>query len=515
MTHSHEKALRSRRAFTLVELVVLAALLVALGLLIAWGVRRTSRVASLKALRDMGVTVEMNGEELTGIRFENCFLGDDVMLNQVANLGTFQTLKVRNTDVSDIGLLAIPDPAAITQLDLTLTGIGDESLKFIGEECPNLTSLDLTATLISDEGLASLTGLSRLETLKLAGCRLTDGSLQHLVKIKSLKHLDLSFCTLTGEGLDEAPKLEGLKELRLSGYNNDTTQGRIWQLFPESSLVSFISGEAQTEDANSSVGLLQSGHPEWIKGDRVRLGDRTPERSRRIAVEIPTVELIQKSGGDAYGNLHIVRVDLTSADFSDANVKSLYPLRMLSNLQLSGTGISDRFAEHLAGFRRLEILQLSKTGVADQTCRVLTRLPFLRELDLRHTKITDESMKSVAQSGRLLILDISDTGITDKGLAHLLLQDSAVTAREAAAPKFRPNSFSQAHRNLRVLGLSGTQITDKSVALILTCPKLQEISVGRTGLTEEGLARLRKEFQGRVRLQFLKFHPAWPIDASN
>lgn len=511
MTLTHGRAVRSRSAFTLVELVVLAALLVALGLLIAWGVRRTSRVASLKALRDMGVTVEMNGEELTGIRFENCFLGDEVMVDHVANLGTFQTLKVRNTDVGDAGLKAIPDPAAITHLDLTLTGISDESLKFIGEECPNLTSLDLTATLISDEGLASLTSLTRLETLKLAECRLTYSSLLHLVKLRSLKQLDLSFCTLSGEELDEVPKLEGLKELRLSGDYSYTARKHIWQLFPESKVLFTINEFHEGEGTSSD---LRKSRPEWITGNRIRLGDRIQERNRRIAVEVPAVELIQKSGGDAYGNLHIVRVDLTSADFGDANVKSLYPLRMLSNLQLSGTGISDRFAEHLAGFRRLEILQLSKTGVADQTGRILARLSFLRELDLRHTKITDESMKTVAQSGRLMILDISDTDVTDDGLAHLLLQDS-VTAKEVAAPKFRPNSFSQAHRNLRVLGLSGTKITDKSIRLLLTCPKLQEISVGRTGLSEEGLARLRKEFQGRVRLQFLKFHPAWPVETSN
>ncbi|MBC8290033.1 MAG: hypothetical protein H8E37_06925, partial [Planctomycetes bacterium] len=103
MKDAHTRARRNRPAFTLVELIVLAALLVALGLLIAWGVRRTSRVASLKALRDMHVSVEMNGEELTGIRFTNCFLGDDVMIDHVANLGTFQNLTVRNTDVSDTG----------------------------------------------------------------------------------------------------------------------------------------------------------------------------------------------------------------------------------------------------------------------------------------------------------------------------------------------------------------------------------------------------------------------------
>ena len=36
MTHSPRKALPSRRGFTLVELIVLVALLVVLGLLIAW-----------------------------------------------------------------------------------------------------------------------------------------------------------------------------------------------------------------------------------------------------------------------------------------------------------------------------------------------------------------------------------------------------------------------------------------------------------------------------------------------
>ena len=124
-------------------------------------------------------------------------------------------------------------------------------------------------------------------------------------------------------------------------------------------------------------------------------------------------------------------------------------------------------------------------------------------------------MKSVAQSGRLLILDISDTAVTNDGLAHILLKDSTVSAKKAVESKLRPNDFSQTHRNLRVLGLSGTKITDTSIPLLLSCPKLQEISVGRTSLSEEGLARLRKEFQGRVRLQFLKFHPAWPVEASN
>lgn len=63
-----------------------------------------------------------------------------------------------------------------------------------------------------------------------------------------------------------------------------------------------------------------------------------------------------------------------------------------------------------------------------------------------------------------------------------------------------------------MLGLSGTLITDESIDVLLEIPTLQEISVGRTRISDEGLARLRKEFKGQVRLEFLKFHPAWPVD---
>ncbi len=236
------------------------------------------------------------------------------------------------------------------------------------------------------------------------------------------------------------------------------------------------------------------------------------------------VEVVQKAGGDANGNLHISRVNLTSATLSDDDVKRLYPLRMLSNLQVSGTNITDRFSEHLAGFRRLEILQMSRTSVSDETARVLARLPLLRELDLRHTSITDEGMKHIARSGRLLILDVSDTAVTDDGLADLVLRDSTVGAPEAASDdetqKTDPPAgpilhYSQARASLRVLGLSGTQITDTSIDLLLSFPKLQEISIGRTKLSEEGIKRLREKFKGRVRLEFLKFHPAWPVEQTS
>ena len=525
MTHSHEKALRNRRAFTLVELVVLAALLVALGLLIAWGVRRTSRVASLKALRDMGVTVEMNGEELTGIRFENCFLGDDVMMDHVANLGTFQTLNVRNTDVSDVGVQALPDPAAIKHLDLTLTGISDESLKFIGEECPNLTSLDLSGTLISDEGLRSLAGLSKLTTLKLTECRLTDRALKHLVKIKSLRKLDLSHTNLRGRSLDGATHV-GLKELRISGLVDNSAESTVWKVFPESSLVITFSTVEKTATLSPAVSGPRIGSPAWIQEERFRIGTTTRERNRRVAVEVPAVEFVQQSGGNAYGNLYISRVDLTSANIRDADVQKLYPLRMLSNLQLSGTGITDLFAKHLAGFRRLEILQLSRTSIGDQTALAFPQLPVLRELDLRYTEITDEGMKQVAQCQGLMILDVSDTAISDAGLSRLLSREFDITVSNSDDhfPKGIPSgsllpplkqNYIPGLPGLRVLGLSGTMITDKSIDLLLSCPRLQEISVGRTGLSHEGLARLRKEFQGRVRLQFLKFHPAWPVETSN
>lgn len=483
---------RTRSAFTLVEIILLLVLLVLLGVLIAWGVRRTNRVASLKALRDFGVDIELSKtseDQVEGIRFAQCFMGDDVMIKHVANLGTFKNLTIFNTDVSDVGLRAIPDPAAIVSLNLGFTGISDESLKFIGENCPNLTTLELRATLISDEGIAHLPKLAKLETLSLRECRLTDEMIPHLLKIKSLVQVDLQYTSLTPDGyelLKSHPQLQRIRTFAAIQYPTSPK-------YPRKGVDSTLS-----------------------RADRYQLAEKKiPEMNRRIPVEAPAIDFVQKAGGNAYGNLHITRVDLTGAKVDDDSVKSLYPFRMLSTLQLSNTGISDLFRRHVAGFRHLEVLQVSKTAVSDETVREIARLTQLRELDLRHTQITDGSLKYLEMIDRLLVLDLSDTAITDRGLKEIcrldrlpeLIDDSKpVSSRTAVASPLQPS------RGLRVLGLSGTQITDTSIDVLLAIPTLREISVGRTRLSDEGLARLRKEFKGQVQLEFFKFYPAWRDD---
>ena len=497
---------RTRPAFTLVEIILLLVLLVLLGILIAWGVRRTNRVASLKALRDLGVEVSTSeGDVLEGIGFANCFLGDDVMVTHVANLGTFKTLLIPNTDVSDVGLRAIPDPAAIVSLDLALTGISDDSLKFIGENCPNLEALDLTATLISDAGIGSLTGLQKLKILSLSGCRVTDNAVAHLTKIASLTELHLDYTSLTRDGLEALRPNPRLKTVRTHAAIERPV------FLPED-----FADELTPPPTYGPPGLSQNATV-LSSGHRFKIGSKTvPEQNRRIAVEESAVGFVQQAAGNAYGNLHITRVDLTSTNVDDDDVRSLYPLRMLSILQLSNTGLSDDFHRHVAGFRHLEVLQISKTAVSDETVRQIARLTQLRELDLRRTQITDHSLKYLVLMDNLLVLDLSDTAITDEGLRDFYLLDRTVNLINddpplAAGVATSTAFVQQASRGLRVLGLSGTQITDRSINTLLEIPALQEISVGRTGISEEGLARLRKEFRGQVRLEFFKFHPAWPI----
>lgn len=490
-----------KSGFTLVEAVVLLGLLFLLGLLIAWGIRRTNRVASLKALRDLGVTVSTgNDGRLEGIQFANCFLGDEVLVGHVANLGTFQFLTVPNTDIGDDGVKAIPDPDAITALDLTLTGISDESLRFIGEHCHHLNSLNLTATLISDDGVAHLSQLPELNSLNVAQCRLTDRSLATIAEMKSLTHLDLSYTSLSRKGFEVLSPNVSVKDVRIAGAIDRSDESAVRTLFPNAA-ISFNETMVRSSSPRTAFSISR---PELTDGDRFRtVGGTTSERNRRIPVERPAVQFVQNAGGDAYGNLHITRVDLTGARVTDDDIARLYPFRLIAHLQLSGTQITDRTSRHLAGFRHLEILQLAKTSVADDTARVLPRLPLLREVDLRHTQLTDAGMKHLARSERLLVLDVSDTAITDKGLSTLLTS-SGNPARSGQAVQ----------TGLRVLGLSGTLITDASIDLLTACQRLQEVSVGRTKLSSEGLARLRREFPGRVRLQFLKFHPAWPVEAS-
>lgn len=115
------------------------------------------------------------------------------------------------------------------------------------------------------------------------------------------------------------------------------------------------------------------------------------------------------------------------------------------------------FAAPAARLGENEILQLLKPVAGD-----------VGDLALNRSKITDEGMASIAAFPRLRRLELRSTAVGDAGIDKL-----------------------KNHPSLEELILTQTKTTDASVDSILTIPKLAKVYVWGSGLTPEGLARLR------------------------
>ena len=90
------------------------------------------------------------------------------------------------------------------------------------------------------------------------------------------------------------------------------------------------------------------------------------------------------------------------------------------------------------------------------------------EFSLARTHVTDGAMDVVGNLLRLTRLDLGGTAVGDAGIARLSGLDS-----------------------LTELILVGTQVTDASVETLLALPALKRLWTWESGLTEQGVARLR------------------------
>ena len=109
------------------------------------------------------------------------FITNDDSLKSLAGLGEVRSLNLRDTQVTDAGMVHL---AKLTQL----------------------RRLHLERTPVTDEGIAHLAGLAHLEYLNLYGTSVTDKALEHLTGMKKLEQLYLWQTQVTAEGVAKLEK---------------------------------------------------------------------------------------------------------------------------------------------------------------------------------------------------------------------------------------------------------------------------------------------------------------------
>lgn len=116
-----------------------------------------------------------------------------------------ETLVLRETHVTDVGLQCLGWLAELKYLDLHGTQIGDKTLELVSAQ-GELQDLDLGETQVTDAGLAKLSGLARLRSLDLSGTRVTEIGVGHLDRLTRLQWLGMEGTNVRLAFLDDWAK---------------------------------------------------------------------------------------------------------------------------------------------------------------------------------------------------------------------------------------------------------------------------------------------------------------------
>jgi hypothetical protein len=142
-------------------------------------------------------------------------------------------------------------------------------------------------------------------------------------------------------------------------------------------------------------------------------------------------------------------------------------------------GVTERFGT-------LNFVYFLGPRVGDQELKVLEGAPELRDLTLVNTRVTDQGIAWLTRFPKLYwlcVCSIDQTKISGPQAAFLNTPPQW-TVKGLGALKSLPN--------LRILTVSGPQVTDADLPALSTLKQLDWIDLHRTSVTKQGVAKLQK-----------------------
>jgi uncharacterized membrane protein len=195
----------------------------------------TNRSSGL--LSDLTPLQGMNLAELTQLNLRDTMVSDAGMVN-FKDCTSLTTLILPDTRVGDAGLAYFKNCKALEVLDLGRTRVGNAGLDHFRDlkaltglwlgttnvddaglsrfrDCESLTFLDLSVTRVSDAGLAHFQDCKALTRLILADTRVSDAGLAHF------KNMPLMLLWIHNSGITDLTPLQGmpLEDIRLTPMN--------------------------------------------------------------------------------------------------------------------------------------------------------------------------------------------------------------------------------------------------------------------------------------------------------
>lgn len=390
----------------------------------------------------------------------------------------------RSPKITDAGWAHLK-PSNIRSISVMRTPLSDDALASLAE-IPNLSSLRIYDSPVTDEGLMKLQSAKSLRSLSLRGTKVTQAAADQLQRLMpQLRTIRLDSNPLLARR--RIPNLPAIRFLEIRGRKNAHLRGK---------LTDEVFEKLKSEPTVDTVFMSR--------------GEATDAEVARLAtlplkgVVVYSEKITDKVTAAWKGHSTLQSISLQSSALTDACLEPLGDIPGLKKVMISEAAITDdgvqTLIDQLATKEDFDWLSLRR-------CRELTNEAFqgidrLRKLEHlfidNNPKLDSNVLIAVGKVQGLQQLGIGTIQIDTPDLAHLKglklnrlsLGDSLITSRgvEEMVSLF-PDLTS----------LEGSAFTDDDMFSIAKLSKLTSLSMIKSQVSDEGLARL----DGLSELKFL------------
>jgi hypothetical protein len=201
---------------------------------------------------------------------------------------------------------------------------------------------------------------------------------------------------------------------------------------------------------------------------------------------------IGDAGIEHLRGLRVWRMSLVGTRISDTALTVIGTIEPLEELDLRRTRIDGSGLVALAALKSLHRLNLGDTRVTDAGLRGLAGMRSLTWLELNRTPVTDAAIETIVALPNVISMSLDRTNVGDAGLAllpkerflwdKLSLRHTRVTSAGLCRLPLEPSN----------LYLAGTKVDDTVLPWLLSNRCLTRLDLSSTGLTDDGLTRLRE-----------------------
>lgn len=387
---------------------------------------------------------------LQALHLNGCTWVDDNCLSRLGGFPQLQSLQLKNTAVSDIGIQQLAQLPGLFWLDLS--------------DCPG----------ISDESFTQLKELQSLKRLTLSGEHISLRSARAFQNSRPdvalvIPLIEFSELRALLQHQKGEPNTDTLSSgLRRLSIQTDTREDySALTLFPELKALS-LSG-AGIDDQTTSF-LVDMRQLEYLS---LRESDITDAAMEHLS-SLTRLKLL----------------DLADTDITDQGLRHVGELINLQTLDLSNTRITEAGLEHLVALENLTFLELPERNFDVQNAEIMERLPrFSGTLDLSLTRMNDQHRRV------LLNKPVSSACLRGHTLQHadfeLIQSWSELRDLDLSMTLWLGGDFRLIdNAQLQTLQLDGAQMTDADLAQISLPASLSSLSLADTAIAGDTLLAL-------------------------